>query len=52
MDAGDDLYIVDLRNSLADDANSVPGAIRISVEELTARPQQIPRDREIILVCS
>src|SRR5207302_3974690 len=30
MDAGEDLYIVDLRSSLQDDSNSVPGAIRLS----------------------
>jgi hypothetical protein len=52
MDAGEDLYIVDLRSGGEDHPDSVPGAIRFSVEELTARPQQIPRDREIILLCS
>jgi membrane protein DedA with SNARE-associated domain len=52
MDAGEDLYIVDLRSSLEKDASPVPGAIRLSVEELTANSERIPRDREIILFCS
>jgi len=52
MDAGEDLYIVDLRSGVEKDLSSVPGAIRLSVEDLTATSQQIPRDREIILFCS
>jgi rhodanese-related sulfurtransferase len=35
-----------------DDAPSVPGAIRLSTEDLTSNWKQIPRDREIILYCS
>jgi membrane protein DedA with SNARE-associated domain len=52
MDAGEDLYIVDLRTSLDSDSPSVPGAIRISTEDLTSNSKQIPRDREIILYCT
>jgi membrane protein DedA with SNARE-associated domain len=52
IDAGEDLYIVDLRSTLEQDSISVPGAIRFSAEELTAHSKQIPRDREIILFCS
>jgi membrane protein DedA with SNARE-associated domain len=52
MDAGEDLYIVDLRSRIEQDASSVPGAVRLSTEELTGSVQQIPRDREIILFCS
>jgi membrane protein DedA with SNARE-associated domain len=50
--AGEDLYIVDLRSGLETDPGSIPGAVRISVEDLTASSKQIPRDREIILYCS
>jgi hypothetical protein len=50
--AGEDLYIVDLRSILEKDLSSIPGAIRLSVEDLTANSQRIPRDREIILFCS
>jgi membrane protein DedA with SNARE-associated domain len=52
IDAGEDLYIVDLRIQVDDDSPSVPGAIRVSVEDLTVRSDEIPRDREIILYCS
>ncbi|SPE41608.1 conserved membrane hypothetical protein [Candidatus Sulfopaludibacter sp. SbA3] len=52
IDAGEDLYIVDLRSSLQHDDHSIPGAIRLSIDDLTAGAQQIPRDREIILFCS
>lgn len=52
LNAGEDLFVVDLRNRLSQSPNSIPGAVRISAEELTARGQEIPRDREIILFCS
>jgi hypothetical protein len=52
IDAGEDLYIVDLRGGLETDSSSVPGAIRFSTEDLTANSKQIPRDRDIILFCS
>jgi membrane protein DedA with SNARE-associated domain len=50
--AGSDLYIVDLRSRLEIDSSSVTGAIRLSVEDLAANSEQVPRDREIILLCS
>ncbi len=52
LDAGDDLYIVDLRGALGSEVISVPGAIRLSAEQLSANHAEIPRDREIILFCS
>jgi membrane protein DedA with SNARE-associated domain len=52
LDAGQDLVIVDLRSRPSDDAPGIPGAIRLTTEELTARSREIPRDREIILFCS
>ena len=52
MNAGEELFIVDLRSRLSEDPNLIAGAIRISPEELAARSQEIPRDREIILFCS
>jgi membrane protein DedA with SNARE-associated domain len=52
MGAGEDLYIVDLRTTLDSDWPPVPGAIRLSIEELTTNSKQIPRDREIILYCT
>jgi membrane protein DedA with SNARE-associated domain len=52
IDAGEDFYIVDVRSSLASDAISLPGAIRLSTADLTVNWQQVPRDREIIVFCS
>ncbi|MCC6392570.1 MAG: sulfurtransferase, partial [Bryobacterales bacterium] len=52
LDAGEDLFIVDLRSELAEGAAGIPGALRISSEELVSRHREIPRDREIILFCS
>lgn len=52
MGAGEDPYIVDLRSSLDTDWPPVPGAVRLSVEDLISNSTQIPRDREIILYCT
>jgi membrane protein DedA with SNARE-associated domain len=52
LNAGEELFIVDLRSRISEDSNLIPGATRISLEELTSRSQEIPRDREIILFCS
>ncbi len=52
MDAGEELFIVDLRSNLTEDASRIPGATRISPEDLSLRSHEIPRDREIILFCS
>jgi membrane protein DedA with SNARE-associated domain len=50
--AGADPLLVDLRHNLAGGQRQIPGALRISAEELDARHREIPRDREIILFCS
>lgn len=50
--AGEKLFIMDLRSGIAAESALIPGAIRISPDELKARSQEIPRDREIILFCS
>jgi hypothetical protein len=52
LNAGEDMVIVDLRSRLSEDSPEIPGAIRLSAEELTARSGDIPRDREIVLLCS
>jgi rhodanese-related sulfurtransferase len=52
LNAGEDLYIVDLRSQLNGESELIPGATRMSPEELAGRSQEIPRDREIILFCS
>ena len=52
LTAGEELFIVDLRSGYDGETALIPGAVRISPEELTARGRDIPRDREIILFCS
>jgi len=54
MDAEPPPFIVDLRHPLdmLADPRIVPGAIRMTPDELSARQHEIPRDREIILYCT
>jgi len=52
LTAGEDLFVVDLRSRLSEYPTLIPGATRIALEDLTARSQEIPRDREIILFCN
>jgi membrane protein DedA with SNARE-associated domain len=52
LQAGEEVLIVDVRSGLPQDTVGIPGAVRISVEDLAARHWEIPRDREIILFCS
>lgn len=52
LDAGEEVMIVDLRTALDSEAASIPGAIRIAMEDLPSRHREIPRDREIVLFCS
>ena len=52
LQAGESLYIVDLRHAQPDEPDVIPGAVRISSEDLLAHSQEIPRDRDIILFCS
>jgi len=50
--ANEELFIVDLRSGLGAEPAIIPGAVRISAEDLAVRGQEIPRDREIILFCT
>jgi membrane protein DedA with SNARE-associated domain/rhodanese-related sulfurtransferase len=54
LDAGEKVVIVDLRQPLdvAAAPYVIPGALRISVEELGHRHQEIDRDRDVILYCA
>lgn len=51
---GEKPYIIDLRHPLdfLTDSRVIPGAIRMTPDEVTARQQEIPRDCEIILYCT
>lgn len=52
LHGGDDVFVVDLRQSLAEEQGLITGAVRISPGDLSARVQEIPRDRDIVLFCS
>ncbi|MGA7235400.1 MAG: rhodanese-like domain-containing protein, partial [Bryobacteraceae bacterium] len=48
---GEDIVVVDLRSAL-DQTESIPGARRFTFEELAKRHTEIPRDREIVVLCT
>jgi membrane protein DedA with SNARE-associated domain len=50
--ASEDVLIVDVRRIHADDPTAIPGAVLIPTEEMAVRHPEIPRDRDLILVCS
>jgi len=54
LDAGEQVYIVDLRHplELVPEPFTLPGAVHISPDALAARGHEIPRDRDIVLFCS
>lgn len=54
MDAGESVTIIDLRHplDLLPDPRTLPGALRISPEELDRRHGEITRDGEIVLFCT
>jgi membrane protein DedA with SNARE-associated domain/rhodanese-related sulfurtransferase len=54
LDDGHDVVMVDLRQSLEIEADpyTIPGAVRMAVEELEHRHHEIPRDRDVILFCA
>lgn len=52
LEAGEEIVVVDVRSALESETDSVPGALRIPLEDLEARHGDIPRDRDIVLFCS
>jgi membrane protein DedA with SNARE-associated domain len=54
LDAGEPVYIVDLRHplELLPDPFTLPGALHFSPESLAARHHEIPRDRDVVLYCT
>jgi membrane protein DedA with SNARE-associated domain len=52
LEAGEEIIVVDVRSLLESEEDSVPGALRIPLEDLDLRHADIPRDRDIILMCS
>ncbi len=54
LDAGEPVYIVDLRHplELLPDPFTLPGALHFSPDSLAARHNEIPRDRDVVLFCT
>lgn len=54
INVGQDLVILDLRHPLdsVTDERTLPGALRVLPEDVTARAERLPKDREIILYCT
>ncbi len=54
LDNGHPLTIVDVRHplDLELDPETIPGALRLGLEEIEHRHHEIPRDREIVLYCT
>jgi len=52
LTARSEVTIVDVRSHLVRDFDVIPGTLRIPAEDLPARHEEIPRDREIVLLCT
>lgn len=54
LDAGEPVYIVDLRHplELVGDPFTLPGALLFAPERLAERHLEIPRDRDVVLFCT
>jgi membrane protein DedA with SNARE-associated domain len=54
MDAGETPTIVDVRNraSHLHDPRRIPGALRVTVDEVDEKLGHLPRDREIVVYCT
>ena len=53
MDDGREVLVVDLRGAMDHkaDPHTIPGALRMTAEELEHRHHEIPRDQDVILFC-
>jgi membrane protein DedA with SNARE-associated domain len=54
IEKGESLVILDLRHPLdsVTDPRTLPGALRVLPDEVTARAQLLPKDQDIILYCT
>ena len=47
----DDAFLLDVRHPIELKVESVPGAVNIPLHELRGRLDELPKDREILLIC-
>lgn len=54
LDVGDAPVVVDVRDRLDFEAEPsiIPGALHLTTEELEARHQEIPRERDVVIYCT
>lgn len=54
LDSGEDIVVVDLRSSVEfeGEGETVAGALKMNPDEIEARHEEIPRDRDIVLYCT
>lgn len=54
LDSGENIAIIDLRHPLdfLPEPYTIPTAIRLSLEELRKRHEEVPRDRDVVLYCT
>jgi membrane protein DedA with SNARE-associated domain len=52
LDSGEEVMVIDVRGGLSNGDGPIPGAVRIPLSELAARHTEIPRERDVILVCT
>ena len=52
MERGEDVLVIDLRGPAEWDQGVIPGATLLSTEDLTTRPMDHIKDREVVLYCS
>jgi hypothetical protein len=54
LDSGEDVMVVDVRHRVEFESEPtiIPGALHLMIEELEARQQEVPRDRDIVLYCT
>jgi membrane protein DedA with SNARE-associated domain len=54
LDGGEDVMVVDVRHRVEFESEPtiIPGALHLMIEELEARQQEVPRDRDIVLYCT
>ena len=51
LDNGDDLVVVDMRQSWEYQSGHIPGAIHMFVNEIPARLNELPKDTDIVFQC-
>ncbi len=54
IDSGNAPLIVDVRNRSAQnhDPRRIPGAMRLTIDEINEKLGDLPREREIVLYCA